>query len=101
MSTVNASTAVEERSTHLFDEKPLDWHPSHLKARCACTPCVSCATALLASEKTKSRAHVQVAAAIFASPPMGTHAEALEHFNLAEDISPGFYIKVSTIEKRI
>ena len=32
-------------------------------------------------------------AAIFASPPSGTYEEALGHFQLAEGISPGFYIR--------
>jgi hypothetical protein len=34
-----------------------------------------------------------VAAAIFASPPTGTYAEAKEHFAAAEKIEPGFYVK--------
>ena len=35
----------------------------------------------------------QVAAAIFASPPTGTYAEAKEHFATAETTEPGFYVK--------
>jgi len=35
----------------------------------------------------------KVAAAIFASPPTGTYAEAKEHFTIAENTEPGFYIK--------
>lgn len=35
----------------------------------------------------------KLAAAIFASPPQGTFEEALAHFDLAESISPGFYVR--------
>jgi len=35
----------------------------------------------------------KVAAAIFASPPTGTYAEAKEHFATAETTEPGFYVK--------
>lgn len=35
----------------------------------------------------------KLAAAVFASPPTGTYDEALSHFQLAEGISPGFYIR--------
>mmetsp|Transcript_12729 Transcript_12729/g.42776 ORF Transcript_12729/g.42776 Transcript_12729/m.42776 type:complete len:169 (-) Transcript_12729:244-750(-) len=35
----------------------------------------------------------KVAAALFATPPTGSHAEALAHFEAAEALSPGFYLK--------
>lgn len=35
----------------------------------------------------------KLAAAIFASPPHGTYEEALAHFQLAEGIEPGFYLR--------
>ena len=35
----------------------------------------------------------KVAAALFASPPQGTYDEALAHFQLAEGIQPGFYLR--------
>lgn len=35
----------------------------------------------------------KLAAAIFASPPHGTYEEALAHFQLAEGIQPGFYVR--------
>jgi len=35
----------------------------------------------------------KLAAAIFASPPQGTFEESLAHFDLAESISPGFYVR--------
>ena len=35
----------------------------------------------------------KLAAAIFASPPAGTYDEALSHFQLAEGIEPGFYLR--------
>lgn len=35
----------------------------------------------------------KIAAAVFASPPNATYDEALAHFQLAEGIAPGFYIR--------
>ena len=35
----------------------------------------------------------KIAAAIFASPPTATMDEALGHFQLAEGIQPGFYVR--------
>ena len=35
----------------------------------------------------------KIAAAVFASPPTGTYDEALSHFQLAEGITPGFYLR--------
>jgi len=35
----------------------------------------------------------KLAAAIFASPPVGTYEDALAHFTAAEQIKPGFYLK--------
>jgi len=35
----------------------------------------------------------RVAAAVFASPPSATFGEALNHFEAAEEISPGFWLK--------
>jgi len=35
----------------------------------------------------------KLAAALFATPPTGSHAEALAHFEAAEALSPGFYLK--------
>jgi hypothetical protein len=35
----------------------------------------------------------KIAAAVFASPPNATYDEALAHFQLAEGIQPGFYIR--------
>ena len=35
----------------------------------------------------------KIAAAVFASPPTGSYDEALAHFQLAESISPGFYMR--------
>jgi len=34
----------------------------------------------------------KLAAAIYASPPSGSHLDALEHFSAAESLAPGFYV---------
>ena len=35
----------------------------------------------------------KIAATIFAAPPTGTYDEALAHFQLAEGITPSFYVR--------
>ena len=53
--------------------------------------------ALAAQVASLSWAMRKVAAAVFASPPRGTYDEALVHFQLAEEIKPGFYVRNRTM----